>query len=94
MKPVETVCAVILTEEGYGALGDTIKPYVKDGSLGRYMYCMSATQSGNFVDMKFHPSQCDGSIKDIMIVSVPVQFVKLMISGGSANPLGFSVGSK
>ena len=89
MKPVETVCAVLLTKDGYEALGDAIKPYVKNGTFGLYMYCMSAMQSGNFVDMRFHPSQCDGSVKDVMVVCVPAHFVKLMISGSSANPLGF-----
>ena len=90
MSSISTVCAVLLIDEAYRLLGDAIAPYVKEGRSGKYMYCMTAAQNGSFLDMTFHPSQCDGSVADIMIVSVPLQFVKFMATGASGNALGFT----
>lgn len=89
MSAPDTVCGVLLVDEAYSFLGEAIAPYVKEGRIGKFIYCMSAVQNGSFVDMTFKPEQCDGSVKDIMTISIPVQFVKFMASGRKSLPLGF-----
>lgn len=90
MSLPDTVCGVLLAEEAYSFLGEAITPYVKTGPIGKFIYCTSAIQNGSFVDMTFRPEQCDGSIKDIMTISVPLHFVKFMATGRKSLPLGFS----
>jgi hypothetical protein len=86
----DTMCGVLLVEEAYSLLGDAIAPYLKEGTIGKYIYCTSAIQNGNFIDMTFKPEQCDGSVKDIMTISIPFHFVKFMATGSKLLPLGFS----
>jgi len=90
MSLPDTVCGVLLTEDSYSFLGEAIAPYVKEGRIGKYIYCTSAAQSGNFIDMTFKPEQCDGSVKDTMVISIPVHLVKFMATGRKSLPLGFT----
>ena len=92
MSLPDTVCGVLLVEEAYSTLGKAITPYIKEGRIGKYIYCTSAIQNGNFIDMKFKPEQCDGSVKDSMTISIPVHMVKFMATGLKELPLGFSSG--
>jgi hypothetical protein len=85
-----SICGVLLTEQGLNELGKAIEPYLKEGTIGKYIYCTQAVQNGNFIDMTFEPSQTDGSIKDSMLVSIPVHFVKFMATGAKSLPIGFS----
>jgi len=85
-----SVCGVLLTEIGIKDLGDAITPYLQTGKIGKYIYCSVAVQNGNFVDMTFEPSQTDGTVTSRMIVSVPVQYVKFMVTGAKSLPIGFS----
>lgn len=84
-----TVCGVLLIEDAYDLLGDAIAPYVQEGRIGKFIYCESAVQNGNFIDMHFRPEQCDGTIQCPMQVSIPVQFVKFMATGITERQLGF-----
>ena len=93
MSLPDTVCAVLLIEEAYAFLGEAIAPYVKEGRIGKYIYCTSAVQNGNFMDMTLKPAQCDGSVKDTMTISVPVHLVKFMATGRKTLPFGFSIDS-
>lgn len=93
MSLPDTVCGVLLVEEAYSFLGEAIAPYAKEGRVGKYIYCTSAVQNSNFIDMTFKPEQCDGSVKDTMIISVPVHWVKFMATGRKSLPLGFSSAS-
>jgi len=90
MSLPDTVCGVLLVEEAYSFLGEAISPYIKEGRIGKYIYCTSAVQNGNFIDMTFKPEQCDGSVKDIMVISIPLNMVKFMASGRKSLPVGFS----
>ena len=89
MSTAKTVCGVLLTEEAYACLGEAIAPYVQEGRIGKFIYCESATQNGNFVDMCFRPEQCDGTVHCPMQVSVPIQFIKFMATGITERQLGF-----
>ena len=90
MSLPDTVCVVLLTEEAYALLNGYIDPYVKVGRRGKYLHCTSAVQNGNFIDMRFTPEQCDGSVKCNMTVSVPAHFVKFMVSGSDEISIGFA----
>ena len=84
-----SVCGVLLFEEAYTSLGEAITPYVKEGQIGKFIYCQSACQNGHFMDMTFSPEQCNGTVVDTMIISVPLHFVKFVASGKKELPIGF-----
>ena len=85
-----TVCGVLLRDGALEILGDIMLPYVKDGSYGKYIYCAQAVQNGNFMDMTFEPSQTDGTVVDCMVVSIPIEFVKVLVKGAmEAGTIGF-----
>lgn len=86
----DTICGVLLDEQAYSYIGEAIVPYVKEGRIGKYIYCTSAIQNGSFVDMLFKPEQCDESIKSVMTISIPLHLVKFMATGKNELPLGFS----
>ena len=90
MRATDTVCGVLLFEDAYAKLGEAITPYVKEGRIGKFIYCTSAIQNGSFVDMTFSPEQCDISNADPMTISVPLHFVKFMATGHKSLPIGFS----
>ncbi|MBA5639503.1 hypothetical protein H3H37_20790 [Duganella sp. LX20W] len=90
----KTVCGVQLVDEAYALLGDAIAPYVQTGRIGKFIYCESAVQNGNFLDMRFRPEQCDGTVQCPMQVSVPVNFVKFMAAGINEKQLGFLSGQQ
>ena len=85
-----SVCGVILTDAGIKDLGKTIEPYLQEGTIGKFIYCSMAVQNGAFIDMTFEPSQTDGSVKERMVVSIPVQYVKFMATGAKSLPIGFA----
>jgi len=85
-----SICGVLLTEQGLNELGKAIDPYLKEGAIGKYIYCAQAVQNGSFIDMTFEPSQTDGSVKDSILISIPVHFVKFMATGAKSLPIGFS----
>jgi hypothetical protein len=92
MSLPDTVCGVLLVEEAYSLIGDAIAPYLKEGKIGKFIYCSQAAQNGNFVDMTFEPSQTDGSVTNRMVISIPVHFIKFMAKGAGSKslPIGFS----
>ena len=85
-----SICGVLLTEDGIKELGKAIEPYMHEGSIGKFIECAMAVQNGNFIDMTFDPSHTNGSVKDRMIVSVPLHFVKFMVTGAKTLPIGFA----
>ena len=88
-----SVCGILLFDSAFAELGKVIEPYVREGSIGKYIYCAHAVQNGNFVDMTFEPEHANGRIGERMLISVPVQFVKFMATGATALSIGFSAGS-
>lgn len=92
MKQQSQVCGVLLFEDAYQALGEAIAPYVKTGPAGKFIYCASAVQNGAFLEMTFDPEHCDGSVRDRMVISVPLAFIRLVAAApeGLALPAGFT----
>lgn len=86
----QRVCGVLLTDHGWSELGGAIAPYLREGPIGKYIYCTQAVQNGSFMDMTFDPRQTDGSVSTAMVVSIPVQFVKFMATGANTLGMGFT----
>lgn len=85
----DTVCGVLLHGEAITILGEAIKPYLRDGRFGPYIYCRSASQNGAFLDMEFAAADSGGTIRNDMLISVPLQYVKMIVSGSHDLPIGF-----
>lgn len=92
MKQQSKVCGVLLFEEAYSALGEAIAPYVKTGPVGKFIYCASAVQNGVFLEMTSDPEHCDDSVRDCMVISVPLNFIRLVATATEkrALPAGFT----
>ena len=86
----ESVCGVLLNEQAYKEVGKALSPYVKEGPIGKYIYCRSAAQIGSFLDMTFSPEMCDGSVKEEMRISIPLRYVEFIASGEGSLPIGFN----
>ena len=85
-----SVCGILLRDGALETLGDVMTPYIKDGSYGKYIYCSEARQNGNFMEMTFDPAQTDGSVKDRMVVAIPIELVKVLVKGATeTGTIGF-----
>lgn len=82
-----SICGVLLFESAFEILGDALTPYVREGRIGKFIYCAQAVQNGSFIDMTFEPSQTTGGVKDRMVISIPVGYVKFMATGARAETL-------
>lgn len=92
MTSPTSVQGVLLTDEAYTLLGLAIAPYTHVGRVGRYIYCESASQDGAFLTMKFRPSDYSTPIDIPMQISVPLSFVKLIVTGITKSTVGFAPG--
>jgi hypothetical protein len=86
------ICGALLYDVAYQHFGKELDPYLRTGSIGKYIYCAKAVQNGNFIDMTFEPTQTDGSVKDRMVISIPLSYVKFMATGAKTLPIGFTDG--
>lgn len=86
----KAVCGVLLNAQAYAVLGEALRPYIKEGPIGKYIYCRTAQQIGSFLDMTFSPEMCDGSVKDEMRISIPLQYVEFIASAEGSLPIGFN----
>ena len=84
-----TVCGVLLIDAAYVELGEALASYVQEGRIGKFIHCESAVQNGNFVDLRFRPEQCDGTVQCPMQISIPLHYVKFMATGIKESQLGF-----
>lgn len=89
MTSNKTICGVLLHNEAYEILGEAINSYIQEGRIGKFMYCVSATQNGSFVDLVFDPSQCNGDVACPMQISIPIHYVKFMVIGITESQIGF-----
>jgi hypothetical protein len=83
------VCGVLLYKEAYEDIGDILAPYVSEGPIGKYIYCKTAQEHGSFLDMTFTPELCADTVKEDMLISVPLRYVKFMTTSSASLPMGF-----
>lgn len=85
-----SACGILLRDGALEILGDIMRPHVKDGSFGKYICCSQAVQDGNFMEMTFDPEQTDGSVRDRMVVSIPIELIKVLVkSATKTGTIGF-----
>ena len=66
---------VLLSEDGWRELGETLAPYQQEGAIGKYLYCKELCFDGPFVKMTVTPEQTGGRIDCVMQIYIPDNFV-------------------
>ena len=85
------ICGVLLFEDAHKELEQALKPYIKTGPIGKYIYCNKAVQDGHFLTMTISPGTASNAVGDEMQISVPIRFVKFIASASRQSDLGFEV---
>lgn len=70
------------------ALGDAIKPYLRDGPGGPHVPCREVDTGGAFVEMTLQGQALDGR-PIAMELMVPGNMVRMIVSTHSDNDFGF-----
>lgn len=79
--------SVYLFEQAVEALGDAIKPYLRDGAAGRHISCREVDTGGAFVEMTIAGAATGGAETELMI---PLQMVRMIVSSHSEATFGFA----
>lgn len=82
--------AVFFHPNALEALGDAIKPYLRDGPLGPHIPCREVDTSGAFVEMTLE-GQTEQGEKVALDLMVPGNMVRMIVSAHSDNEFGFHV---
>ena len=82
---------VLLYDEAWAELGESLKPYEQSGPIGKYLYCKKFEVVGQFIEVTFTPEQVDNRIADEMSIWIPASFVKFVATSteANANKIGF-----
>lgn len=80
---------VLLFENAWEELGEALKPYQKEGPIGKYLYCRKVELGYSFVTLTFTPKQVGGKITCNMSISIPTSYVKFIAEGADKTPMGF-----
>ena len=80
--------AVFLYPQALEALGDPIKPYVRDAPLGPHIVCAEIDASGPFFGMTLAGQGAQGQPLSLEIM-VPSSMVRLVMSMHGEHEIGF-----
>ena len=80
--------AVFLYPQALEALGDPIKPYVRDAPLGPHIVCAEIDASGPFFGMTLAGQGVQGQPLSLEIM-VPSSMVRLVMSMHGEHEIGF-----
>jgi len=80
--------AVFLYPQALEALGDPIKPYVRDAPLGPHIVCAEIDASGPFFGMTLAGQGAQGQTLSLEIM-VPSSMVRLVMSMHGEHEIGF-----
>ena len=80
--------AVFLYPQALEALGDPIKPYVRDAPLGPHIVCAEIDASGPFFGMTLAGQGAQGQALSLEIM-VPSSMVRLVMSMHGEHEIGF-----
>ena len=70
------------------ALGDAIKPYLRDGPGGEHILCKEIDTAGSLIEMTLQADTADGRSVALELM-VPQQMVKMIVSARSDATFGF-----
>jgi hypothetical protein len=80
--------AVFLFPQALEALGDPIKPYVRQAPMGPHIVCSEIDASGSFFEMTLSGEGAQGQPLTLEIM-VPASMVKLVMSMHGEHEIGF-----
>jgi hypothetical protein len=84
------IYGILLFDDAYKILSPALDPYLQQGKIGKYIYGTKATHDGAFLNIIISPEIVDGRIKDEMEISIPLNFVKFIVSASSLDDfIGF-----
>lgn len=80
--------AVFFFAPALEALGDAIKPYLRDGEAGPHLQCREVDTAGAFIEMTLHDRTPDGSGVEMELM-VPANMVRMIVSAHIDGDFGF-----
>lgn len=80
--------AVFFFPPALEALGEAIKPYLQDGSVGPHVLCNEIDTSGSLIEMTMRGSTSDGKPVALELM-VPTSMVRMIVSSQSDGSFGF-----
>jgi hypothetical protein len=85
--------AVFFFPPALEALGDAIKPYLREGPMGPHIPCREVDTGGAFIEMTL-VGQTEQGQKVELDLMVPGSMVRMIVSAHSDNEFGFYVRGK
>ena len=85
--------AVFFFPPALEALGDAIKPYLREGPMGPHIPCREVDTGGAFIEMTLE-GQTEQGQKVELDLMVPGSMVRMIVSAHSDNEFGFYVRGK
>ena len=80
--------AVFFYPQALEALGEAIKPYLRDGPAGQHVPCHEIDTAGALIEMTLHGRSTDGA--DVSLeVMVPGSMVRMIVSTQGDGSFGF-----
>lgn len=83
------IYGVLLHDQAYTDFAGAITPFVREGPIGRYIYCASADTSGQYFRMIVEGKASDSS-KFEAEIQIPHSYVKFVIVYPEEKKFGFS----
>lgn len=80
--------AVFFRQEAVEALGDALKPYLRDSPRGAYVPCEEIDTSGAFVEMLLKRANREGHWTEVELM-VPANAIRMIVSCQSDGTFGF-----
>ena len=80
--------AVFLFPQALEALGDPVKPYVRDQPMGPHIVCAEIDASGPFFEMKLAGQGAQGQALELVLM-IPSSMVRLVMSMHGEHEIGF-----
>ena len=80
--------AVFFFPQALEALGDAIKPYLRDGAAGPHVMCNGIDTGGSLIEMTLHGTTNDGEQVELELM-VPTGMVRMIVSAHSDEMFGF-----
>jgi hypothetical protein len=79
---------LVLTADGLAELAPILKDYLREGQIGRYLYCREAEAARNYFHVVAECPKEDGSTIESEAF-IPHRFVKIVISSPDRKHIGF-----
>jgi hypothetical protein len=83
------VWGVLFTDQGLADLGEFLKPYLKSGPIGQYLYCKAAEMDLGYFRIIVETSNPDASTSE-MEIYIPHHYIKAVVAATEKKKLGFA----